>query len=238
MRSVRAFPDPDGDEFAFGLNLLPPLQILPYRGGADPLLSAVQRWKYTYWVAAGWPACTMAADVFEMYRRARAGGEDGPRRLVPLDEFQRRIEDVRHGVIFYRLDRELRVESAYRFAPGELMAAPIFVPRPGGRETDEGYIVGQVWSHTAPHMEVWIWDAARPLDEGPICKLGPAPGDPGMRPGFPLHSAWMDTLAVERWQPASYVAPAIDLRPTFKAGQLLSLGGNAAMRLLEEVFSR
>lgn len=236
--SVRAFPDPDGDDFAFGLNLLPPLQILPYRGEGDPLLAAVQRWKYTYWVAAGWSSCTMAEGVFEMYQRAREGGDEGPRRLVPLDEFRRRIEDVSHGVIFYRLDRELRVESAYRFAPGVLMAAPIFVPRPGGREVDEGYIVGQVWSHLDVHMEIWIWDASRPLDEGPVCKLGPSWPEEGMRPGFPLHSAWMDTPAVERWQPAEYTAPAIDLGTTFKAGQILSLGGTAARRLIEEVFSR
>jgi hypothetical protein len=236
----RAFPDvADREHFAFGLNLLPPLQVAPYLSEhADPdvtnLLRAVRRMDATYWVAGGWLPQTMSTRVFANFRRGRPDDAWPPKRLVPVSEFIERTQDPDNTVRFFRLDHDMRLESHYTFPPGWFMAAPIFVPRHGSTSVCDGYLLGQVWGPDHPDMELWIWDAARPLSDGPCCTLGPGPYEHGIRPGFPLHSAWVDRAGVENWVRPDYGAPTIEMPTYLKLLELGTIGAGVLRRLLQQ----
>jgi retinal pigment epithelial membrane protein len=156
----------------------------------------------------------MSTRVFDIFRRHRQRAGCPPQRLIPEADYVQRLQETTHTVRFFRLDYDLRLESAYVFAPGSFMAAPVFVPRPDATGVRDGWLVGQVWGPEQPHMELWIWDAARPLDYGPICKPGPAPGERGLQPGFPLHSVWIDRAGLEHWCQTDYRMPLMEL-PTY-----------------------
>ncbi len=238
----RAFPESDDTEhFGFGLNLLPPLQLAPYlseftTNEAPNLLRACRRLDATYWVAGGWLPATMSTRVFANFRRGRPDGAWPPRRLVPLPDFLARTEDPANTVCFFRLTHDMQLESAYRFPPGWFMAAPIFVPRPGSTSVCDGYLIAQVWCSENPDMQVWIWDARQPLDAGPCCTLGPGPYEHGIRPGFPLHSSWVDRAGVENWVRPAYKVPTIEMPAYLKLLELGTIGAGVLRRFLQQAW--
>ncbi len=236
-----AFPQPDDlEHFPYGLNLLPPMQILPYHSRPTnyDLLSAVERLDATYWVCSGWIPQIMSKRVFEIFRNQRCCHPEHPsKRLVPEAKYLEQIEHPDNTVRFFRLDRDLRLESAYIFEPGYFMAAPVFVPHKSSTSIYEGWLVGQVWSPEQAHMEIWIWDASCPLHLGPICKLGPSPGERGLRPGFPLHSSWIDAEGVENWQPPNYKVPIIELPTYLKIFELGYMVSGYIKRFVQQSFS-
>ncbi len=236
--TTTAYPDPDGDGFVHGLNLLPPLQVLPYRPDGDErghdLQRCVSRVDHTVWVTGGHLPCTMDQRVFDIFYRARVLGRDEPRRLVPINEYLRRVNDPAHTVRMFRLDRDLKLESEHVFPAGWFMGAPIFVPRESAATLRDGWLVGQVWSPDAPHMELWVWDAARPLSDGPVVKLGPdTPGD-ALQPGFPLHSSWIDDAGVRGWERPAYGVPTLEVPRSVKALTLMTVAGTALSRWVQQ----
>lgn len=237
---TRAFPQVgDPEHFAFGLNLLPPLQLNPYLSeyvdsGVPNLLRACRRMDATYWVAGGWLPQTMSTRVFSNFRRGRPDDAWPPRRLLPVGEYIERAQDPDNTARFFRLTHEMELESAYQFPPGWFMAAPIFVPRPGSQSVCDGYLLSQVWGPDNPDMELWIWDAARPLSDGPCCTLGPGPYEHGIRPGFPLHSSWVDRAGVENWIRPNYSAPTIEMPRYLKLLELGTIGAGVLRRLIQQ----
>jgi hypothetical protein len=238
---TRAFPEVgDHENFPFGLNLLPPLQISPYlseysSSEVPNLLHTCRKLDATYWVAGGWLPQTMSTRVFANFRRGRPDDAWPPRRLMGLSEFIERMQDPANTVRFFRLDHEMKLESAYTFPPGWFMAAPTFVPRPGSTSVCDGYLIAQVWGPDSAAMEVWIWDAARPLDAGPCCTLGPGPYERGIRPGFPLHSSWVDRAGVENRVRPEYNAPTIEMPTYLKLLELGTIGAGVLRRLLQQL---
>ncbi|MCU0684658.1 MAG: carotenoid oxygenase family protein [Polyangiaceae bacterium] len=238
--SMQSFPDPASDEdFAFGLNLLPPTQVLPYRPDhpEEPYnqVACTRSWDCTFWVSGGWAPATSLRRVFERYREARLGQDGKEKRLVPYEDYCARIADVRNSVRFFRLDRDLKVESSYVFEPGVLMGSPTFVPREGARSVRDGFLVGPVWRHDHPSMEVWIWDAAGDFSKGPICVLGSPPGEPGLRPGFPLHGCWVEEKGVANWEKPAYQVASVEVPPIFKWAEALTATVTAAKRLVQQL---
>ena len=237
LLSTEAFPDPASpDGFAFGLNLLPPLQVLPYLPDRDAVRFNQQRcirtWDCTFWVSGGWPSATSVQRVFAGHRRERR------KRLVPDEEYRERVADVANVVRLFRLDRSLRVESAYFFEPGMVMGAPVFVPRTDAASVRDGYLVGSVWRHDDPAMEVWVWDSGGDLADGPLCVLAAAAGETGLRPGFPLHGCWVDHDGVASWQPPAYRVPAVEVGSGLKAAQVVAAGWTAVRRLVQQTITR
>ncbi|MBL9105599.1 MAG: carotenoid oxygenase family protein [Myxococcales bacterium] len=237
---TRAFPEAgDRERFAYGLNLLPPLQVAPYLSEyADSdvpnLLRACRRMDATYWVAGGWLPQTMSTRVFSNFRRGRPDDAWPPRRMVAVGEFIERTQDPDNTVRFFRLTHDMQLESTYQFPPGWFMAAPIFVPRPGSQSVCDGYLLAQVWGPDNPDMELWIWDASRPLSDGPCCTLGPGPYEHGIRPGFPLHSSWVDRAGVENWIRPGYSAPTIEMPRYLKLLELGTIGAGVLRRLIQQ----
>jgi len=235
-----AFPTAqDRERFVFGLNLLPPLQITPYlsehdRSGQPNLLRACRRLDATFWVSGGWVPQTMSTRVFANFRRGRPDDAWPPRRLIPLPEFIERVQDPANTVRLFRLGHDMELESCYAFEPGWFMAAPIFVPRPGSASTRDGYILGLIWGPDHPDMEVWIWDAALPLERGPVCTLGPGPHEAGIRPGFPLHSAWIDRAGVDAWERPPYEIPTIEMPTYLKLLELGTIGAGVLRRFWQQ----
>jgi len=236
--TTTAFPDPAGDHFVHGLNLLPPLQVLPYRPAHDPagydLQRCVERVDHTVWVTGGYIPCTMDQRVFDIFYKARVADRDVPRRLVDYDEYLRRVRNPSHTVRMFRLDRDLALESEYAFPPGWFVGAPIFVPRRDATTLRDGWILGQVWGPDHAHMEVWIWDAARPLSDGPVARLGPETPEDALQPGFPLHSSWIDDAGVKGWTRPAYTVPTIEVSTAFKGLALLTVAGSAVSRWLQQ----
>mgnify|MGYP000665072018 CR=1 FL=1 len=237
---TRAFPQAgDPKNFGFGLNLLPPLQLNPYLSeyvdtDVPNLLRACRRMDATYWVSGGWLPQTMSTRVFSNFRRGRPDDAWPPRRLMPVGEYLERTQDPDNTAKFFRLTHEMELESFYQFPPGWFMAAPIFVPRPGSQSVRDGYLLAQVWGPDNPDMELWIWDAARPLSDGPCCTLGPGPYEHGIRPGFPLHSSWVDRAGVENWIRPNYSAPTIEMPRYLKLLELGTIGAGVLRRLIQQ----
>lgn len=237
---TRAFPRAgDPEHFAFGLNILPPLQLNPYLSeytdsDVPNLLRACRRMDATYWVSGGWLPQTMSTRVFANFRRGRPDTAWPPSRLLPVGEFIERTQDPDNTTRFFRLNHDMTLESSYQFPPGWFMAAPIFVPRPGSQSVCDGYLLAQVWGPDNPDMELWIWDAARPLSDGPCCTLGPGPYEHGIRPGFPLHSSWVDRAGVENWIRPGYNAPTIEMPRYLKLLELGTIGAGVLRRLIQQ----
>ncbi len=195
--TTKAFPDPAAPAtFRYGLNLLPPVAPVACERASAPgrlgdLTRAIERLDTTYWIAGGWLPDVASERAFDTFRRVRHP------RLVPEAEFRSRVLDRANTVQLFALDHDLELSSSFSFPHGWLMGTPVWVPKPGARSTREGWLVGPVWGPDAPHVEVWVFDTAIPLTDGPVCKLGPVPGEDGLRPGFPLHGSWLDREGVE-----------------------------------------
>jgi hypothetical protein len=132
---TRAFPEVgDREHFAFGLNLLPPLQLNPYLseygdGDVPNLLRACRRMDATYWVAGGWLPQTMStARVHELpprppRRRVAAEAPDGS----ASSSSARRTPTTRSGSSASRTrwsSRALPVPAGLVHGGADLRAAP------------------------------------------------------------------------------------------------------------------
>ena len=235
---TRAFPDPDApDEFGFGMNLLPPAQPLSYETPDAPglpgaLARCLERPELTWWVAGGYLPEVTAERAFEVFRNA------GHPRLVPEETFRARMGDGSHTVKLFALDADLRLDSAYAFAPGWFAGAPVFVPRADATSVRQGWLVTCVWGPDAPHVEVWVFDTSRPLSLGPVCKLGPGAGSRGLRPGFPLHAAWIDREGVQGWAKPHYQASMLDVPTYVKVAEVGVMGAGFLWRALTQQLGR
>lgn len=227
----RRFPPRDPDDPAFPLGIMLQINTLPlaYRrsGGPHDLLSVSERWSHTYWCSTGWLPVMETREVFEAWR----GRSE---RYIPEDAFLAASQRPENTACLYRLDRELELElgrDVYRWPAGTLAATPLFVPREGGRDMTEGWLVTLVTGPEAgAHNEVWIFDAGRPLAEGPCCVLAPTRAAP-FRVGYPLHAIWMDTDAVEHAEPPP-PSSMVSVPWWLRAGNLASLALSAARSLL------
>ena len=118
------------------------------------------------------------------------------------------------------------------------MGAPIFAPRAGSTSVTDGFLLAQVWRHDSPSMELWVWDASRPLDLGPVCKLGPAAGEPPFSPGFPLHSSWIEPGALDAWSRPAYAVPEVELPRALELAEGVMVAVSAAARFVHEMIRR
>lgn len=236
--ATKVFPEVGDDEaFPFGVNLLPPVTLSPYRVRGDgewDLAGCAARWDATFWVAGGYHPATMSARIFARYSRERTGSARAMTTAAYLERVQRTDATSR----LFALDRDLRLLGSYAFPPGHYMATPAFAPRPRAASVRDGYLVGQVWTADRPGVELWIFDTARPLDRGPVCKLAAEPGEQPLSPGFPLHAAWMEARGVSEWTHPPTSLPPIDLPTYVKAGELASFVLGLARHLADQVGGR
>jgi len=89
----------------------------------------------------------------------------------------------------------LEVVDRYEAPVGRQLLSPVFVPRVGSTESDDGYLVVTMISDDGDTEgssgdEFWIFDA-RDLAQGPLARLGHAALDLP----FTLHTTWMPTIA-------------------------------------------
>jgi all-trans-8'-apo-beta-carotenal 15,15'-oxygenase len=69
-----------------------------------------------------------------------------------------------------KLDCHSGQRELFDFGPGRVTHEPVFVPRPGGRDEDDGWVVGFVHDAGTRATEAVIFDARRICD-GPLCTL-------------------------------------------------------------------
>ena len=94
------------------------------------------------------------------------------------------LESGFDGIIKYDLVNETNVH--YPYGPGRLGGEPIFAPKPGGEDEDDGWVIGFVWDEELRHSECIVLDAAD-FESGPVARIVmPA------RVPFGFHSAWVD----------------------------------------------
>lgn len=94
------------------------------------------------------------------------------------------LESGFDGIIKYDLVNEASVH--YSYGPGRLGGEPIFAPKPGGLNEEDGWVIGFVWDEELQRSECIVLDASR-FEDGPIARIVmPA------RVPFGFHSAWVD----------------------------------------------
>ena len=234
--TTTAFPDPeDPATFRYGLNLLPPVAPVAFApanapGRVGDLTRSIEQLDTTYWLAGGWIPDIASERAFDNFR-----GVSHPR-LVPEAEYRSRVADRSNTVQLFALDRDLRLDSSYAFPPGWFMGTPVWIPTPGARSTREGWRVGPVWGPDEAHAEVWIFDTALALSAGPVCKLGPAVGELGLRPGFPLHGNWIDREGIEAWEHPEYRTEMPDVPTYVKLAELGVMSSSLVTRAAKQLF--
>ena len=234
--TTTAFPDPeDPATFRYGLNLLPPVAPVAFAPASAPgrvgdLTRSIERLDTTYWLSGGWIPDIASERAFDNFR-----GVSHPR-LVPETEYRARGADRSNTVQLFALDHDLRLDSSYAFPHGWFMGTPVWVPKPGARSTREGWLVGPVWGPDEAHVEIWVFDTAVPLSAGPVCKLAPAAGELGLRPGFPLHGNWIDREGVEAWERPEYRTEMPDVPTYVKLAELAVMSSSLATRAAKQVF--
>ncbi|RYE88859.1 MAG: hypothetical protein EOO75_12860 [Myxococcales bacterium] len=189
-----------------------------------------ERLDTTYWVSGGHIPDVASERAFDHFR-----GVNHPR-LVPEDEYRARSADRSNTVQLFALDHDLRLDSSYAFPHGWFMGTPVWIPKPGARSTREGWLVGPVWGPDEAHVEIWVFDTAAPLSDGPVCTLGPAAGEAGLRPGFPLHGNWIDREGVEAWQRPAYRTEMQDVPAYVKLGELAVMASSFVARAARQLF--
>lgn len=99
------------------------------------------------------------------------------------------LESGFDGIIRY--DMETGESSHYPYGEGRLGGEPIFAPKPGGQNENDGWVIGFVRDEALDRSECIIIDAAD-FEAGPVARIVmPA------RVPFGFHSAWVDQ---EAWQ--------------------------------------
>ncbi len=235
--ATKAFPDPEAPEtFRYGLNLLPPVAPIAFEPASTPgrvgdLTRAIERLETTYWISGGWIPDIASERAYDNFR-----GAAHPR-LVPEAEYRARAGDASNTVQLFALDHDLRLDSSYAFSHGWFMGTPVWIPKPGARSTREGWLVGPVWGPDEAHVEVWVFDTAAPLSAGPVCKLGPAAGELGLRPGFPLHGSWLDREGIEAWERPSHEAELPDVPAYVKLAEIAVMGSSLVTRAAKQLFA-
>jgi carotenoid cleavage dioxygenase-like enzyme len=96
------------------------------------------------------------------------------------------------------------VADHYPFPAGRVCLSPVFVPRDGSTDDDDGYLVCTVISDAGD--ELWVFDAAN-LGQGPLARLG----HPDLNLPFTLHTLWVPSVAPRT---ATY---AVDIRADYAA---------------------
>jgi len=97
------------------------------------------------------------------------------------------LESGFDGIIKYDLVNE--TDQHFEYGPGRLGGEPIFAPRPGGTQEEDGWVIGFVWDENEKRSECIILDAAC-FEDGPVARIMmPA------RVPFGFHSAWVDSAA-------------------------------------------
>lgn len=97
------------------------------------------------------------------------------------------LESGFDGIIKYDLVEG--TSEHYAYGPGRLGGEPIFAPKPGGENEDDGWVIGFVWDEALERSECLVLDAAR-IQDGPLARVVM----PGRVP-FGFHSAWVDRAA-------------------------------------------
>lgn len=88
------------------------------------------------------------------------------------------------GIIKYDLVNES--SQHFEYGPRRFGGEPIFAPRKGGTNEDDGWVIGFVWDDNTQSSDCVILDAAK-FDEGPIAVIKmPA------RVPFGFHAGWVD----------------------------------------------
>ncbi len=212
--------DPDDPRFLLGVMTQIPTAPLYYRPlGAEAFdINGIGRaWSHTFWCSTGWMPSMESEEIFAIYREARVTEplQQGkpPQRYIPEERFLKRSQDPANTATLWRLDREMQLDlkrDVWKWPAGWVASAPFFAPRAGATSMEDGYLISLVSPPVAgASMEVWIFDAGRPLAEGPVCTLTPDAELP-LRIGYPLHSTWMDRAAVDGWQPPAYKVPLVE----------------------------
>ncbi|MDE0703468.1 MAG: 9-cis-epoxycarotenoid dioxygenase [Rhodospirillaceae bacterium] len=86
------------------------------------------------------------------------------------------------GLLKYDLETGACVE--HRFAPGVYGSEPVFAPRPGAAEEDDGYVVTFTVDRADGRSEAQVFDA-RALDAGPVARVRIP-----QRVPFGFHATW------------------------------------------------
>ncbi len=244
VETRRAFPHPDDREhFPLGLNILPPLQISPYLSehdtSATPNLLRTCRDASTRpaGYAGGWLPQTMSARVFANFRRGRPDDNWPPRRLIPVPEFIERISST------YKTRSASTASTTRCGSTAPAMRSSLVVswrrrsscrartaPEPPATATSWRWCGGP--DH--PDMEIWIWDAAQPLDNGPICTLGPGPHEQGIRPGSRSTALGWTCGGIDEWERPPYEVPTIEMPTYLKLLELGTIGAGVLRRLWQQ----
>ena len=240
--------DPDDPRFPLGVMLQIPTVPLSYKpiGAGDYDLGEISReWSHTFWCSTGWMPVMETRRIFDLYRESRVtdrlNAGKPPQRYIDEDVFLDRSRKPTNNAVIYRLDREMNLDldqDVWRWEPGWLSSAPFFAPRADATSVDEGFLICLV-SPPTPNasMEIWVFDTALPLADGPVCVLEPDRSRP-FRIGYPLHSVWMEEAAVEGWQPPAYRVPMTEPPLAMQALDLMYIGSSylvsaARSRLVE-----
>jgi carotenoid cleavage dioxygenase-like enzyme len=93
------------------------------------------------------------------------------------------------GIIKY----DLVNETSQHFVYGDKRygGEPIFAPKAGGTDEDEGWVIGFIWDDAEQRSECVVLDAAK-FDEGPVARIVmPA------RVPFGFHAGWVDQEGID-----------------------------------------
>ena len=93
------------------------------------------------------------------------------------------------GIIKYDLVNE--TNQHFEYGPGRFGGEPIFAPKVGGKNEDDGWVIGFVWDDNEKRSECVILDASK-FDEGPVARvLMPR------RVPFGFHASWVDQVQLD-----------------------------------------
>lgn len=99
------------------------------------------------------------------------------------------LESGFDGIIKYDLVND--DSTHYAYGPGRLGGEPIFAPKPGGVNEEDGWVIGFVWDEQLKRSECIVLDAAN-FEDGPVARIVmPA------RVPFGFHSAWVDQQMID-----------------------------------------
>jgi carotenoid cleavage dioxygenase-like enzyme len=148
--------------------------LLAMRGPTSP-----ERVGATWWCNAGLAPELRLARIEALYA-------DHPYREVALAD----LPGARASIT--RIDAATgEVGDHFEMPAGRVCLSPIFVPRAGSTDDDDGYLVVTVISDAGD--ELWVFDAAN-LAQGPLARLGHARLDLP----FTLHTLWVPTVTPRR----------------------------------------
>ncbi|MGF1490757.1 MAG: carotenoid oxygenase family protein [Prochloraceae cyanobacterium] len=173
----------------WGAGLFAYLDRLPSTGMTPAKLDNI------YWISYGlWQDLTTNF-MYKLY-------EDYEYREIDREEI---LELAKEGIpaTLFRLDTSsneaMQIADSYQFPNGHIVLSPQFVPRKNGAESStNGYIVCGVF--TPENDQIWIFDAEKLKEKGPICKLFYSQ----LNFGLSLHTTWFKDIISQK---AKYHVP-------------------------------